>query len=151
MSKLDGLDPKFRARVEAALQRMMTDADLKAAGVKCILVVEGKRELSRQMAYFARGRMKTEDVRAMFQAAALWPLTDTEAQTPVTWTLKSKHLDGLAVDLAPSRDGKAIWWDAPDSVWAIMSTIGQAFGLESGYTWAAPKQDKPHYQEREEA
>ena len=32
MNKLDGLSPKFRGRVEAALERMGTDSELKALG-----------------------------------------------------------------------------------------------------------------------
>ncbi|MEN6296862.1 MAG: M15 family metallopeptidase, partial [Rectinema sp.] len=141
--------PKFRARVEAALTRMNADDELHAAGVKTIIVVEGKRELTTQMAYYCRGRMKDiADVKAMFAAAGLWALTDKEAITPSTWTLKSRHLDGKAVDLAPSKDGTEIWWDAPDAVWKRMSDIAQSYGLESGYTWAAPKQDRPHFEEK---
>ncbi|HNV37157.1 MAG TPA: hypothetical protein PKL79_09085, partial [Rectinema sp.] len=106
MNKLDGLQPKFRGRVEAALGVMNIDAELKKYGVQKIIVVEGLRTLPTQMAYYSRGRMKTADVRAMYEAAGLYKPTDTEAQTPNTWTLKSRHLDGKAVDLAPSKDGK---------------------------------------------
>ena len=150
MSKLDGLNPKFRARVEAALEYMASDKDLKALGVSKIVVVEGLRPLATQMAYYSRGRMKTADVLAMFAAARLWKLTDTEAQTPVTWTLKSRHLDGLAVDLAPSRDGKTIWWAPADSpVWTRMGLIGQSFGLEWGGKWPQKQKDCPHFEERD--
>ncbi len=31
-----------------------------------------------------------------------------------------------------------------------MSDIAQSYGLESGYTWAAPKQDRPHFEELDE-
>lgn len=149
MNKLDGLSPKFRARVEAALEYMAKDTELKSMGVKFIIVNEGLRELSRQMAYYSRGRMKTADVQEMFKAAKLWKLTDTEAQTVVTWTLQSKHLDGLAVDLVPSSDGKELWWNAPDEVWKRMAGIAASFGIEAGYNWQPPKQDKPHFQMRE--
>lgn len=148
MSKLDGLSPKFKERVEAALERMASDAELKALGVSRIIVVEGLRELSRQMAYYSRGRMKTPDVQAMYLAAGLYKLTDTEAQTPITWTLKSRHLDGKAVDLAPSKDGKVIWWDAPQDVWQRMGVIGEAYGLAWGGRWKG-KADTPHFEERE--
>ena len=152
MNKLDGLSPKFRGRVEAALERMGTDSELKALGVQKIIVVEGLRPLATQMAYYSRGRMKTADVQAMFAAARLWKLSDTEAQTPVTWTLKSRHLDGLAVDLAPSKDGKTIWWAPADSpAWARMGLIGQSYGLEWGGTWPQKQKDCPHFQARDEA
>jgi len=149
MNKLDGLSLKFRARVEAALEYMAKDTELKALGVKAIIVAEGLRELSRQMAYYSRGRMKTADVQEMFKAAKLWKLSDTEAQTQVTWTLQSKHLDGLAVDLVPSRDGKELWWTAPDEVWKRMAGIAVSFGLEAGYNWKPPKQDRPHFEAKE--
>ena len=149
MSKLDGLSPKFKERVEAALDRMASDAELKALGVSRIIVVEGLRPLSRQMAYYSRGRMKTPDVQAMYLAAGLYKPSDTEAQTPITWTLKSRHIDGLAVDLAPSQDGKSIWWTAPVAVWERMGLIGQSFGLEWGGTWPDRKKDSPHFESRE--
>lgn len=148
MGKLDGLSPKFGARVSAAIGKMRSDPELARLGVKGIIIVEGKRELTTQMAYYSRGRMKTEDVRAMFAAARLWKLTDTEAQTKVTWTLKSKHLDGLAVDIAPSKDGKAIWWSAPPAVWQRMGAIGKSFGLAWGGDWKDTR-DCPHFEVKE--
>lgn len=148
MSKLDGLSPKFGARVSAALAEMRADRELARLGVRTIIVVEGLRELSTQMAYYSRGRMKTADVQAMFAAARLWKLSDTEAQTRVTWTLKSKHLDGLAVDLAPSKDGKTIWWSAPKEVWQRMGAIGKQFGLTWGGDWKDTP-DSPHFEANE--
>lgn len=149
MSKLDGLSPKFRTRVEAAIERMRVDAELRAAGVTDIIVVEGLRTLPVQMAYYTRGRMAPDDVRAMYHAAGLYRPGDDEAKRPVTWTLKSRHLDGKAVDLAPTRDGKTIWWDATDKVWDRMGLIGQSFGLAWGGTWPDRKKDSPHFEEAE--
>jgi len=149
MNKLDGLSLKFRGRVEAALDYMARDKELHDLGAKFVLVVEGPRELSRQMAYFSRGRMTTENVNAMYAAAHLDRLTDTEAQTPITWTLKSKHLDNLAADLCPSQDGKTYWWKAPPAVWARMCLIGNSFGLECGLNWPDKKKDPGHYEQKE--
>lgn len=148
VNKLEGLSPKFRARVEAALDRMRTDAELRAAGVQGIVVLEGLRALTTQMAYYTRGRMTPDDVRAMYQAAGLYRPTDDEAKRPVTWTLRSRHLDGKAVDLAPTRDGTTIWWSAPPAVWSRMGLIGQSFGLAWGGTWKG-KEDTPHFEEAE--
>ncbi|MEN6487339.1 MAG: M15 family metallopeptidase, partial [Smithella sp.] len=134
----------------AALTRMNADDELHAAGVKTIIVVEGKRELTTQMAYYCRGRMKDiADVKAMFAAAGLWALTDKEATTPSTWTLKSRHLDGKAVDLAPSNDGKTVWWGAPEAVWQRMGAIGKTFGLVWGGDWQ--QKDLPHFEEAPDA
>lgn len=148
MNRLDGLSPKFRVRVESALERMRQDAELRAAGVRDIIVVEGLRPLATQMAYYTRGRMKPDDVRAMYQAAGLYRPSDNEAKRPVTWTLRSRHLDGKAVDLAPTRDGKTIWWNAPPEVWQRMGLIGQSFGLAWGGLWKG-KEDCPHFEESE--
>ena len=149
MTKLEGLAPKFRVRVEAALDAMAQDAELKRLGVQKIIVVEGLRTLATQIAYYCRGRMKNPaDVKAIFNAAGLWALTDKEAVTPSTWTLKSRHLEGKAVDLAPSKDGKTIWWDAPDTVWQRMGEIGKQFGLAWGGDW--PQKDRPHFEELDE-
>ena len=149
MNKLDGLDSNFRARVESALAEMERDAELKHLGVQKIIIVEGLRTLTTQLAYYCRGRMKNSaDVKAIFNAAGLWALTDKEAVTPSTWTLKSRHLEGKAVDIAPSRDGKTIWWDAPEAVWARMGAIGQSHGLVWGGAWQ-DKHDLPHFEEPE--
>lgn len=55
-------------------------------------VVEGKRTLQRQTELYAQGRTKPGKV--------------------VTWTMKSKHLDGKAIDLAPcDANGRIDWTD----------------------------------------
>ena len=148
--ELNDLIPKFREQVLPALEYMRADKELKALGVAAVLIMETRRDLITQIAYYCRGSgMSPEKVRAVWQAAGLWKLTDKETQTPTTWTLKSKHLEGKAIDICPSRDGKAAWWDAPDAVWKRMSIIGQSYGMESGYTWAPPKQDRPHFEAKE--
>ena len=146
--EIKDLVPGFREKVQAALDCMRVDKELKALGVAAVLVIETRRDLVTQIAYYCRGSgMAPEKVRAVWQAVGLWKLSDKETQTPTTWTLKSKHLEGKAVDLCPSKDGKAAWWDAPDAVWKRMATIAQSYGLESGYTWAPPKQDRPHFEQ----
>lgn len=142
--KTDDLDPWFRGKVLQAIDYMEKDAELRNLGIKGIIVTEGKRTLLTQVAYYCRGRMKVPDVKAVFEAVGLWKLSDKEAETPNTWTLKSKHLDGLAVDLYPSLDGKNIWYSAPDAVWDRIGLIGESFGLEWGGRWK--EKDRPHFQ-----
>lgn len=159
MNKLDGLSLKFRARVEAALKYMAKDTELKAMGVKSIIVVEGVRSLSRQMAYYSRWlasyaapEHKQEAVlrvQEYYEKAGPYPIGADEALIPCTWTLDSKHIDGLAVDLCPSRDGKEYWWKAPDEVWRRMCLIGNSFGLECGLNWPEKKKDPGHYEQKE--
>lgn len=145
-NKLDGLEPDFGSKARLAVSLMAQDQELKSLGVVSIVVVETRRPLPTQMAYYSRGRMATNDVKAMFAAAGLWKLSDKEAQIKTTWTLNSKHIDGKAVDLCPTKDGKTLWWDAPDEVWRRMAEIAESVGLKAGYRWVKPQQDKPHFE-----
>jgi len=145
-SKLDDLYPRFRQRCAIMLEGMSRDKRLADMGVKSLIIVEAKREIITQIAYYCRGRMKDPaDAKAIHNAAGLWPLSDREAVTPCTWTLKSKHLDGRAIDIAPSKDGKAIWWNAPPEVWERMGEIGEAHGAVWGGRWK--NKDSPHFEE----
>ena len=144
-NKLEDLEPVFRDKATKAFELMRSDEKLRALGVVSIIIVETRRTLATQMAYYSRGRMgKPEYVRAMYEAAGLYQPTDNECDTPNTWTLKSKHIEGRAVDLAPSRDGRSIWWDAPLSVWRRMGEIGKSAGLIWGGDWDTV--DLPHFE-----
>lgn len=56
------------------------------------MVIEGLRTKQRQEELYAQGRTKPGKI--------------------VTWTMKSKHIDGLAVDIAPcNKDGSINWND----------------------------------------
>lgn len=56
-----------------------------------VIVVEGVRTIQRQRDLYAQGRTKPGKV--------------------VTWTMNSKHIEGLAVDLAPyDHETKQIFW-----------------------------------------
>ena len=145
---LNQLRAKTNTKVMAYLNAMARDPILKGFGVVGGYVNETIRDLAVQMAYFSRSRMSVEDVKKMFKAAGLWAITDAEAKTKCTETLESKHLLGKAADIAPSKDGKTPWWNAPDEVWARMAKIAEACGLESGYGWKAFK-DSPHVQDNE--
>lgn len=67
----------------------------------------------------------------------------------VSWTARSKHLDGLAIDLAPyeiyllhGRD--KLQWNAADPVWQKLGEIGEALGLRWGGRWTIP--DLGHFE-----
>jgi len=59
----------------------------------------------------------------------------------VTWTLKSNHLNGLAVDIVPLKDGKPDWNNQDDRIVAIMKRHGFAWGGD----WKKTP-DKPHFE-----
>ena len=127
-----------------------------AEGIETI-VLETLRELATQMAYRARGVAPVWLVKEYFKAAGLWAITDAEAATINTQTMASKHLLGLAIDMAPAKDGAA-WWSAPLSVWEQMWKIAEdECGLDAcaGGKWEAWQKngrpwDLPHHEFRTE-
>jgi hypothetical protein len=140
---IDLLDPVIKEKAQKAIAAMRADEKLKALGVDGIGISETLRHLSTQMAYYSRGRMPVQDVKAMYDAAGLWNISDADAAKPITWTLDSKHLLGRAIDLVPLRHG-SMWWGAPAQVWSRMGEIGEAQGLAWGGRWK--NKDSPHFE-----
>lgn len=145
MSKdLADLDPKIRTMAETAFQKMNESSILCGLGVAAVGISETKRSLAVQMAYYSRSRMKNiEDVKKMYRAAGLYYPSDAECNIANTWTLQSKHIDGLAVDFVPIRNG-SYWWSAPLTVWEEMGKIGKECGLKWGGDWK--NKDCPHFE-----
>jgi hypothetical protein len=139
----DLLAPSFVDAAKASYSAMQADTEIRAAGYQ-VIVLETRRDLCVQMAYASRGRMPPEWVRRYFAAAGLWTPTDAECGRASTWTLQSKHLEGLAFDAAPSRDGKSADWTAPAEVWERMAMIAEEHGLAAGRRWK--NQDSPHFE-----
>lgn len=82
LSRLVGVNESLVNVVKRAIE--ISDVDF--------MVVEGLRTKQRQEGLYAQGRTKPGKV--------------------VTWTMKSKHIDGLAVDIAPcNKDGSINWND----------------------------------------
>jgi len=65
----------------------------------------------------------------------------TKPGKKVTWTLKSKHIERKAFDIAMMKNGK-ISWDAKD--YDEPGKIGESVGLVWGGRWKSP--DRPHFQ-----
>lgn len=144
MSKrIEDLCGPMQEIVRKAIDEMNKDTELNYLGVDYIAISETARSLPVQMAYFARGRMSICDVRAMYEAAGLYCLTDAECKQIVTWTLKSKHLSGKAIDLVPVIKGKTCW-NPPERVWQAMGEIGKKHGLKWGGDWK--EKDYPHFE-----
>lgn len=82
LDRLVGVNEKMVAIVKRAIEISEVD----------FMVVEGLRTLKRQEELYAQGRTKPGKI--------------------VTWTMKSKHIEGLAVDIAPiNSDGQIAWND----------------------------------------
>ena len=138
------LKPALINRARMAIDQMNSDEILKRFGVERVQVCETLRELAVQMAYYSRSRMPVPDVQAMYSAAGLYSLTADEAKKPITWTLRSKHLEGNALDLVPVKNN-VLWWNAPSEVWRRMGEIGKENHLIWGGDWKG-KADTPHFE-----
>jgi len=69
----------------------------------------------------------------------------------VSWTNRSKHLDGDAIDLCPYdtyalHAGDKLQWNGADPVWLRMGVIGEGLGLRWGGRWT--QKDYGHFEYR---
>jgi peptidoglycan LD-endopeptidase CwlK len=130
------LKPEFRDKVKLLLQQ------LDEKGIK-YYINETLRERGVQLAYYAQGRQPLIAVNTLRKQSGLWLINEKENEKCITWTMKSKHLDGLAIDICPVKDGKP-WWTAPDEKWKEIAEISKSLGLNAGYYWK--QHDNPHHQ-----
>jgi hypothetical protein len=143
MTDIESLDVRMQPRVRKLIWRCAQEH-------LPIIVLETKRLLSTQMAYYSRGRAPVGLVKDYFKRCGLWAITDAEAAVENTKTLYSKHIDGLAIDVAPTKDGKT-WWDAPITVWERLWQIAEDecdMDACAGGKWQAWKWDNPHMEFR---
>lgn len=58
-----------------------------------------------------------------------------------SWVKRSKHMDGLAIDVAPyevytsAAGGDKLLWDGSHPAWVRIGAIGEALGLRWGGRW----------------
>ena len=138
---LAALDDKARPIFVDFLDRL--DA---ALGDSQYIVFEGRRTNAVQAAYYAQGRETLEEVNLRRQAAGLYLLRSEKDNYIITWTLKSKHIDGLAMDVLPV-DGKGNpTWDLAhfQRQFDIIRDCGKSSGLICGADWKLA--DWPHYE-----
>jgi hypothetical protein len=115
-----------------------------------VTISETKRDIEVQAVYALRGRtdgskIATEALQILGEKLA-WRFSEHETKHPVTWTLKSNHLDGHAMDIRVyNDDGKAIW-DGNHIYWKRALQIARDLGISCGADWARP--DYPHLEKR---
>lgn len=141
---ISDLEFSVQARFRDAWDRMQKSSKLKELGVTAVAINESKRDLTTQMAYFVCGRMEPKYVKQFYSAAGLYEISDIEARTIKTNTLRSNHMTGRACDFVPVKDG-AFWWNAPKEVWETMGEIGESCGLKWGGRWKEFP-DSPHFE-----
>jgi len=112
------------------------------------IVYEGRRSVRVQEAYYAQGRKPLEEVNYLRNIAGLYLLRSERDNYVITWTLKSKHIDGLAMDVLPVDGAGNPTWDLTHYLrkFEEIRDCGRAAGLECGADWPAPQTDWPHYE-----
>ena len=120
----DPRSEKNLATVEPRLQKLGRELlrRLAAEGLT-FKVIQGRRTPAQQAALYAKGR--------------------TAPGPKVTWTLKSRHLTGRAIDIA-LFSGKNVVWESKHYTRA--GEIGEELGLVWGGRWKGGKTDKPHFE-----
>ena len=132
--RLAGVDARLVAVVRRAFELFAVSPRNK--GYR-LIVTEGVRTKDRQRQLYDQGRTKPGKV--------------------VTWTLSSKHIDGLAVDCAPAQLGFIPWTDI-----ALFDLMGECFmraatELSTDIRWGADwdrdgirrekgESDSPHFE-----
>lgn len=86
--EVTSLTPNFQAKVKAFF------AEARSLGLWCY-IFESKRTIERQYELFGKGRTVAECLKNGVPAKYANP----KAGKPVTWTLKSNHLTGNAIDV----------------------------------------------------
>lgn len=125
--RLEGVNPTLVSVVRRAAKRLPFS----------LFVVEGLRTKERQEQLYAQGR--------------------TKPGPKVTWTMKSKHIEGMAVDLAPLIDGAIDWKDLKkfDQIAAAMIEAGKEVGVlvrwgrdwnQNGRPGEKGESDSPHFE-----
>lgn len=80
--------------------------------------------------------------RTKAEQADLYALGRTKPGKIVTWTMRSKHIDGDAFDIAVKVNGKVSW----DPInYQRPGMIGESVGLTWGGLWKG-KPDYPHFE-----
>jgi peptidoglycan L-alanyl-D-glutamate endopeptidase CwlK len=116
---------------------------------KHYIVFEGLRTKAVQEAYYAQGREILSEVNRRRAEASLYLLHLERDNRIITWTLKSKHLEGLACDILPLTPQGTPTWDLAHYRAQFETIRGTAHkcGPECGADWQG-QEDWPHYQVR---
>ena len=119
-----------------------------ALGEEGYYVFEGRRSQAVQEAYYAQGRETLVSVNEKRVKAGLYLLRNDKQNYKITWTMNSKHLIGVAMDILPlTADGNPTWDLAHyRQQFETIRNCGREAGLECGADWEADKQDWPHYE-----
>jgi peptidoglycan L-alanyl-D-glutamate endopeptidase CwlK len=123
----------------------------KTLGDDAYIIFEGVRIEKVQAAYFAQGREPLEAVNRARKEAGLYLLTSEKQNYKITWTMRSKHLEGLAMDILPAQPNGESTWDLAHyrKQFELIRDAGREAGLVCGADWPEAQRDWPHYEVKE--
>jgi len=101
------------------------------------------RELLRRLAAEGLTFKVTSGNRTQAEQDALYAQGRTKPGKVVTWTRKSRHIGGRAIDLT-LFSGKNPVWDSKH--YDRAGAIGEELGLVWGGRWRGGKTDRPHFE-----
>lgn len=133
-----GVNTTLAAKVKAVL------SDVRGHG-KQVLITEVLRSADRQRFLYAKGRTDLQLKNRGYTPAAIAKARGEGAKATdhqVTWSLKSRHIEGEAADLVPVRNGQPDWGDS--ETYALIGSSAKAHELDWGGTWKS--KDMPHVQ-----
>lgn len=137
LSRLSTVHPDLQKVIKRAIQITKVD----------FAVTQGKRTLEEQYALYGKGRTAEELANAGVPAFYAKP-----SEKRVSWTMKSNHLSGRAVDLAPYINGKLEWDDSGKlGIWPKINDAVQEAAKEVGVrvNWGGnwtTNVDRPHWE-----
>lgn len=130
---LDKLDQEMRKRVEAFLV-LCKEAELD------ILITETWRSKPRQLWLWCKGRVLSLRTERNYLGYDDKNIYSKPRERKVTWTLRSKHQTGEAIDIC----FKTAYGITYNGDWDKVFDIAEKCGIES--LWRTFKRDKPHLQ-----
>jgi hypothetical protein len=134
---LNEVDPSIKAPLTAALDEL-SDCQI------TFYLSEGRRVLLTQCLYALQGRLgeiPASDLQwACKQAGIRDPGTGK-----ITWTLRSRHFDGRAVDIVPVLNDKVLWtYTGNEAAYNAIAVIMKKHGFIWGGDWK--EKDYQHYE-----
>ncbi len=134
-ARLLEVHPKLAQKIRTLAETLLQE------GIE-IRVTQGFRTWAQQHALWLQGRAPVDDVNACRLNCGMQIIPEhqnrrvTKADSGQSW-----HCYGMAIDVAPFRNGLPIW-DETDPAWARIIAIGEALGMRSGTSWG----DEPHFE-----
>jgi len=128
-ANLKGVDDRLLSYFEKAKEIFEKNSDFK------VIISQGIRTEAEQLELFKKGRK---------EIGGKWVIIDKK--NVITYTIKSKHLKGEAIDIAFIKDKKCDWSVSLfKDFWEIINKLDDLKVIKWGGNWSSFK-DYPHFE-----